>query len=57
MQATKNLMMIWFNLISTLQGEFESLQGHSHASEEASARFLLKWCGSSMLQMVDGKAK
>ena len=31
-------MMLWFNLISTLQGEFESLRGPSDASEEASSR-------------------
>ena len=53
----ESLMMIWFNLISTLQGEFESLQVPQDASEEARARFLLKWRGSPMLQMVDGKAK
>ena len=53
----ENLMMIWFNLISTLRGQFESLQGSSDTSEEARARFLLKWSGSSMLQMVDGEAK
>ena len=49
--------MIWFNLISTLRGEFESLQGPSDASEEARARFLRKWSGSSMLQIMDGKVK
>ena len=53
----ESLMMIWFNLISTLRGEFERLQGPSDASEEARPHFLLKWSGSSMLQMVDGKAK
>ena len=53
----ENLMMIWFILISTLRGQFESLQGPSDTSEEARARFLLKWSGSSMLQMVDGEAK
>ena len=53
----ENLMMIWFNLISTLRGEFESLQGPSDASEEARARFLRKWSGSSMLQIMDGKVK
>ena len=54
---TENLRMIWFNLISTLRWQFESLQGSSDTSEEARARFLLKWSGSSMLQMVDGEAK
>ena len=34
----ESLMMLWFNLISTLQGEFESLRGPSDASEEASSR-------------------
>ena len=29
----ESLMMIWFNLISTLRGEFERLQGPSDASE------------------------
>ena len=53
----ESLMVIWFNHISTLRGEFESLQRPSDASEEARARFLLKWRGSPMLQMVDGKAK
>ena len=53
----ENLMMIWFNLISTLRGQFESLQGSADTSEEARAHFLLKWSGSSMLQMVDGEAK
>ena len=50
-------MMIWFNLISTLRGKFDSLQGPSYASEEARYRFLLKWRGSPMLQMVDDNAK
>ena len=45
----ENLMMIWFNLISMLRGQFESLQGSSDPSEEARARFLLKLSGSSML--------
>ena len=38
-------------------GKFDSLQGPSDASEEARYRFLLKWRGSPMLQMVDGNAK
>ena len=50
-------MMIWFNLISTPQGKFDSLNGPSDASEEVSYRFLLKWRGSLMLQMVDDNAK
>ena len=50
-------MMIWFNLIYTLRGEFERLQGPLDASEEARAHFLLKWRGSPMLQMVDGTTK
>ena len=33
--STESLMMIWFNLISTLQGEFDNLQGLSDVSEEA----------------------
>ena len=53
----ESLMMIWFNLISTLRGQLESLQGSSDTNEEARARFMLKWSGSSMLQMVDGEAK
>ena len=57
MQVAVSLMMIWFNLISTLRGKFDSLQGPSDASEEARYRFLLKWRGSPMLQMVDGNAK
>ena len=55
--SVESLIMIWFNLISMLRGEFESLKGPSDVSEKARARFLLKWRGSPMLQMVDGKAK
>ena len=40
--STGSLMMIWFNLISTLRGEFDSLQGPFDASEEARCRFILK---------------
>ena len=50
-------MMIWFNLISTLQWVFETLQGPLDASEKARGRFLLKWRGCLMLQMVDDNAK
>ena len=53
----ESLTMIWFNLISMLQGEFESIQGTLDASEEGRGRFLLKSGGSPMLQMVDGNAK
>ena len=55
--SVESLMMILFNLISTLQGKFDSLRGRSDASEEERYRFLLKWRGSPMLQMVDGNAK
>ena len=55
--SAESLMMIWFNLISTLQGEFDSLQGPSNASEEGRCHFFLKWRGSSMLQMMDGNVK
>ena len=47
--SAKNLRMIWFNCISMLQGEVERLQGSLDTSEEARARFLLKWRGSPML--------
>ena len=50
-------MMFWFNLISTIQGEFDSLQEPSDASEEARYHFLMKWRSSPMLQMVDDNAK
>ena len=55
--SAESLIMIWFNLISTLQGKFDSLQGPSDTSEEARYRFLLKWRGSPMLHMVDDNAK
>ena len=40
--APQSLMMIWFNLISTLRGKFERLHGPLDASEEARAHFLRK---------------
>ena len=55
--SAESLMMIWFNLISTLRGEFERHQGPSDASEEVRAHFLLKWRGSPMPRMVDGTIK
>ena len=55
--SCKRLMTNQFNLISTLRGVIESLLGPSATSKEARAQLLLKWRGSLVLQMVDGKAK
>ena len=43
------LLNIWFELVSWLQGQYNSTQGESYATEIARSKFLLKWGSSPMV--------
>ena len=43
------LLNIWFELVSWLRGQYDSIQGDSDAAERAWSKFLLKWGSSTMV--------
>ena len=43
------LLNIWFELVSWLRGQYDSIQGDSDEAERARSKFLLKWGGSPMM--------
>ena len=45
----KVFLNIWFELVSWLRGQYDSIQGESNEAERARSKFLLKWGSSPMV--------